>query len=158
MLRALLKREIRFVVIGGVAATLQGSSRFTNDLDLCYDGETENVQRLALLLQEWRAYLRGVEPGLPFILDARTFKSTPLLTLTTSQGDLDLLDRVPGLGTYDAVLAHSEEAIIGDLTFRTLTLDALIEAKRATARKKDVEHLIELEALRALRKESPFAE
>jgi predicted nucleotidyltransferase len=151
MLRALLARDIRFVVIGGVAATLQGSARFTNDLDLCYDRESDNVQRLVAVLQEWRAYLRGVEPGLPFILDARTFSTTPLLTLTTAQGDLDLLDRVPGLGAYDAVLARSEAAAIGDLIFRTLTLDALIAAKRATARKKDVEHLIELEALRALR-------
>jgi hypothetical protein len=121
----------------------------------CYATDAENLRRLVDLLQAWNAYLRGVEPGLPFILDVRTFAITPLLTLTTTQGDLDLLDRVPGVGGYEDAVAHSEVAVIGDVAFRTLTLDALIAAKQAVRRKKDVEHLIELEALRALRDAPP---
>lgn len=155
MLRELVRRGVQFVVVGGVSATVHGSARYTNDLDLCYASDPENLQRLVDLLTAWQAYLRGVEPGLPFILDIRTFAITPLLTLTTSMGDLDLMDRVPGVGDYDAVFAQSEAAEIGDVTFRTLTLDALIAAKQAVRRKKDVEHLVELEALRALRNEAP---
>jgi predicted nucleotidyltransferase len=151
MLRALVGRGIRFVVVGGVAATIHGSARYTNDLDICYATDPENLQRLVELLTEWKAYLRGVEPGLPFILDVRTFASTPLLTLVTTHGDFDLLDRVPGVGGYDEALARSEEAQIGSVRFPTISLDALIDAKRAARRKKDMEHLIELEALRALR-------
>jgi predicted nucleotidyltransferase len=151
MLRELIERGIRFVVVGGVAATVQGSARFTNDLDICYATDPENLERLVALLQDWKAYLRGVEPGLPFVLDTRTFAITPLLTLTTTQGDFDVLDNVPGIGGYEEVVARSEEAMIGEVCFRTLTLDALIDAKRATRRKKDVEHLIELEAIQALR-------
>jgi predicted nucleotidyltransferase len=143
------------VVVGGVCATVHGSARFTNDLDLCYASDPENLQRLVELLTEWQAYLRGVEAGPAFILEIRTFAITPLLTLTTSMGDLDLMDRVPGVGDYNAVFARSEAAVIGDVTFRTLTLDALIAAKQAVRRKKDVEHLVELEALRALRHEGP---
>ena len=155
MLRELVRRGVQFVVVGGVAATVHGSARYTNDLDLCYATDAENLRRLVDLLQAWNAYLRGVEPGLPFILDARTFAITPLLTLVTTKGDLDLMDRVPGVGSYEEVLAQSEEAIIGDVAFRTLTLDALIAAKQAVRRKKDVEHLIELEALRSLRDTPP---
>lgn len=151
MLRALVGRGIRFVVVGGVAATIHGSARYTNDLDICYATDPENLQRLVELLTEWKAYLRGVEPGLPFILDARTFSITPLLTLVTTHGDFDLLDRVPGVGGYDEALARSEEAQIGSVRFPTISLDALIDAKRAARRKKDMEHLVELEALRALR-------
>lgn len=151
MLHALVARGIRFVVVGGVAATIHGSARYTNDLDICYATDPENLQRLVELLTEWQAYLRGVEPGLPFILDARTFAITPLLTLVTTHGDFDLLDRVPGVGGYDEALARSEEAQIGAVRFHTISLDTLIDAKRATRRKKDMEHLIELEALRALR-------
>ena len=152
ILTVLIARDIRFVLIGGVAATVHGSARFTNDIDICYDAAADNIERLIALLAEWNAYLRGVEPGLPFILDARTFRTTPILTLTTSMGAIDLLDLVPGVGDYHAAFAKSELVQIGAVEFRALTLEALIGSKRATRRKKDIEHLIELEAILALRR------
>jgi len=151
ILAALVAHDIRFVLIGGVAATIHGSARFTNDIDLCYDTAQDNVDRLIALLTEWQAYLRGIEPGLPFVLDRRTFRTTPVLTLTSTMGAIDLLDQVPGVGTYREALTGSEAVRIGTTEFRALTLDALIASKRAVRRKKDVEHLIELEAIRALR-------
>lgn len=151
MIAALVSRDIRFVVVGGVAATVHGSARFTNDLDICYDPSSPNVARLVALLHEWKAYLRGVKPGLPFILDERTFRTTPMLTLSTSQGALDVLAEVPGVGDYSAVRAQSEKVRIGATTFRALTLEALIASKKAVRRKKDVEQLIELEAMLLLR-------
>jgi predicted nucleotidyltransferase len=152
ILAALTAHGIRFVIVGGVAATVQGSARFTNDIDLCYDTAPDNVDRLVTLLREWRAYLRGVEPGLPFILDARTFRTTPFMTLTTTMGAIDLLDEVPGVGRYARALAASETGRIGSVEFRSLTLEALIASKRAVRRKKDMEHLVELEAIQAMRK------
>ena len=151
MLAALVKRKIRFVLVGGVAAAVHGSARFTNDLDICYDTASDNVDRLIALLRDWNACLRGVEPGLPFILDARTFRTTPLLTLTTTMGAIDLLEQVPGVGDYRAAFAKSEAVRLGKIEFRSLTLEALIASKQAVRRKKDVEHLIELEAILALR-------
>ena len=152
ILASLIERGIRFVVIGGVAATVHGSARFTNDIDICYDTAPDNVDRLVALLTEWRAYLRGVERGLPFILDARTFRTTPVMTLTTAMGAIDLLDLVPGVGDYAKARVASEVARVGATEFRALTLEALIASKRAVRRKKDVEHLVELEAILALRK------
>ena len=152
IIKALVRAQVRFVVIGGVAATIQGSSRFTNDIDICYDTDPENVARLVRLLLEWKAYLRGVEPGLPFILDERQFRITPVMTLTTAKGAIDVLDTVPGVGDYGAALKVSEPVEIGSIEFRSLTLDALIASKRAVRRPKDVEQLIELEALRELRR------
>ena len=152
ILAALIARGIRFVVIGGVAATVHGSARFTNDIDLCYDTAADNVERLVTLLTEWRAYLRGVELGLPFILDARTFRTTPVMTLTTTMGAIDLLDQVPGVGDFATALGTSEQVRIGTTEFSALTLEALIASKKAVRRKKDLEHVIELEAILALRK------
>ncbi len=154
ILAALVAHGIRFVVVGGVAGTVHGSARFTNDIDLCYDTSPDNIDRLVALLVEWRAYLRGVERGLPFILDARAFRTTPMMTLTTTMGAIDLLDHVPGVGNYAKALAASEPVRIGRTTFRALTLEALIASKRAVRRKKDVEQLVELEALLALRRGS----
>jgi predicted nucleotidyltransferase len=154
IIRALTHADIRFVVIGGVAATVQGSARFTNDIDICYDTAAENVDRLVTLLRSWNAYLRGVEPGLPFVLDARAFRTTPLMTLTTDVGDIDVLDLVPGVGDYRDVSAASERVTIGDVEFQSLGLEALIASKRAVRRPKDLEQLIELEALLDLRRRS----
>lgn len=151
ILSTLVERGIRFVLVGGVAATIHGSARFTNDIDLCYDTAPDNVDRLVALLTEWRAYLRGVEPGRPFMLDRRTFRTTPLLTLTSTVGAIDLLDHVPGVGDYTDAVKGSEIVRIGATEFRALTLVALIASKQAVRRKKDLEHLIELEAILALR-------
>ena len=151
ILSALAARDIRFVLVGGVAATIHGSARFTNDLDICYDTAPDNVDRLVTILTEWQASLRGVEPRLPFILDRRTFRTTPLLTLTSTMGAIDLLDHVPGVGDYADAIKGSETVRIGATEFRALTLEALIASKKAVRRKKDLEHLIELEAIRALR-------
>ncbi len=152
IISALVAAGVRFVVLGGVAATIHGSGRLTNDLDICYDTGHDNIRALTQLLRGWDAYLRGVDPGLPFILDERALLTSPFLTLSTRLGDIDLLDRVPGIGTYPDALASSERVAIGKSEFRTLTLPALIAAKRATGRRKDLEHLLELEALQALRR------
>ena len=157
ILTRLVRAKVRFVVIGGVAATIQGSARFTNDLDICYDPSSDNVERLVTLLRSWHAYLRGVEPGLPFLLDARAFRTTPVMTLTTDVGDIDVLDVVPGVGSFDAVLRASEVAQVGTVRFHSLGLEGLIASKRAVRRPKDVEQLVEYEALLALRKEKRSA-
>lgn len=154
ILAALVARCIRFVLVGGVAATVHGSARFTNDIDVCYDAAPDNVDRLVELLTGWNVYLRGIEPGLPFVLDQRTFRTTPLLTLTSTMGAIDLQDHVPGVGDYRDALAVAEWVRIGPTEFQVLTLEALISSKHATRRKKDVEHLIELEAILALRRQS----
>ena len=152
MIRGLTAHDVEFVVIGGVAANLLGSARITNDLDVCYNPTPENRERLVATLTTWGAYLRGVEPGLPFTLDAHTLRNAPVLTLIGTEGWVDVMDRVAGIGDYDKVLANSITASWEDLAFRIITLDALIAAKRATGRRKDQEALLELEALREERR------
>lgn len=151
MIRGLSEAEIRYVVIGGVAGTAHGSVRVTEDLDICYEATSENREALARLMVRWNAYLRGVEPGLPFIMDSRTLRDSEVLTLTTSEGYLDLLQRVAGVGDYRECAARSEMVEVGEVRFAALGLPALIDAKRATGRDRDVDHLRELEALLELR-------
>lgn len=152
ILQGLADAGVRFVVIGGVAATAHGSARITNDVDICYDPSPENRERLAGVLALWHAYLRGVEPGLPFVMDARTLRDVPVMTLVTDEGDLDVMDRVAGVGEFPAVWRQSDEVVFEGVVVRALNLDALIASKRATGRRKDEEALLELEALREERR------
>ena len=152
MLEGLVSSGARFVVVGGVAGALQGSERVTNDLAIVYDArDAATMEALAALLARWSAYPRGVEAGLPFIMDARTIRAAPLLTLTTREGDLDVMDRIYGVGDYASVAAHSEQVDAFGIEFRILDLPTLIRAKKAAGRPKDREAVLELEVLRELR-------
>ena len=152
LVQGLKARDIKFVVVGGVAASAHGSRRVTDDLDICYDSGKANVERLASLLNEWKAYPRGIEKGLPFFMDERQFRTTPLMTLTTSEGFIDVLDIVKGVGDYGECHARSIRVEAFNESFRVLDLPALIAAKRAAGRPKDIDQLPELEALLALEK------
>ena len=153
MLGGLVASNVHFVVVGGLAAAAHGSSRVTNDLDICYDAlDDANLVALAGLLATWTAYPRGVETGLPFIMDDRTLRGAPILTLTSSEGDIDVMDRIAGVGPYAHVRKHSEKIAALGVSFRVLDLPSLIKAKRAAGRPRDFEHLPELEALLALSK------
>ena len=151
ILRGLKEDQIRFVVIGGLAAAAHGSRRITDDIDICYDVTSANLKRLSAVLARWKAYPRGIEPGLPFFVDERQFKVTPLMTLTTGEGMIDVLDIVKGVGDYEKCRSHSVEVTAFDIRFRVLDLPSLIDAKRAAGRPRDLDHLPELEALLALR-------
>ena len=149
--RGLVEADVKFVLVGGLAARALGSSRLTDDFDICYDPTPENRERLATLLVGWRAYLRGAEPGLPFVMDARTLTNAPILTLTTTEGLLDIMPDVVGVGDWQAVLAASEPTEAFGVQLRVLSLIALIAVKRTIRRPKDLSQLPELEAMLALR-------
>jgi hypothetical protein len=151
LLSGLVESNVDFVVVGGVAGAVQGSPFATNDLDICYDTSPANLTRIAKLLAKWKAYPREWEANLPFTIDTRMLRTTPVLTLQTSEGHLDLLDVVAGVGRYRETFESSEEVEALGLRFRVLTLDALIRARRASARPKDLAQIPALEALADLR-------
>jgi predicted nucleotidyltransferase len=154
MLQGLRANEIKFVVVGGLAAAAHGSRRVTDDVDICYDSGKANVTRLAELLSKWEAYPRGIDRGLPFFMDERQFRPTPIMTLTTGEGFIDVLDIVKGVGEYSKCRERSAEVEAFGIRFRVLDLPALIDAKRAAGRPKDIDQLPELEALLALSSKS----
>jgi predicted nucleotidyltransferase len=155
MVGRLVQAEVRFVVVGGLAMRAHGSGRLTEDLDICYDTAPDNLLRLADTMAGWNAYVRGVARGLPFLMDVRTLRTTPVMTLVTDHGDIDIMDAVAGVGGYAEALAQSVRVESGGVPFRVLDLPALIRAKRASGRMKDREQLAELEALLARRRRVP---
>jgi len=141
------EHHVRCIVIGGWAAILHGAARTTNDVDLVYARDSENLKSLAAALASQQPYLRGAPPGLPFKWDERTIQGGLNFTLTTSLGDLDLLGEVPGGGTYNQLLPFTQEVSIVGVSWRVVTLERLIQLKRAAGRPKDLEAIAELQAL-----------
>jgi hypothetical protein len=139
--------SIRFIVIGGAAATAHGSTQLTNDLDVVYARGTDDIARLAAALAPHHPYLRGVPPGLPFKLDAQTIKQGLNFTLDTDFGPLDLLGEAVGGGTYEKLEAHTVTLDLYGGPCLCVDLPTLIRLKRAAGRPKDFLALGELEAI-----------
>ncbi len=64
---------------------------FPSVWEIRVEREPAKLERLADQLREWNAYPRGIETGLPFIMDAATLRAVPRLALMTSKGEIDVL-------------------------------------------------------------------
>src|SRR5262245_14601104 len=147
LLQVLVENEVQFVVIGGVAANLHGSARATFDLDLVYGRQPTNITRLVKAMAPYRPYLRSAPPGLPFTFDERTVRNGLNFTLETALGDLDLLGEVVGGGNYEQLQPRSVDLVAFGLRCKCVSLEQLIQLKRAAGRPKDFESIAELQAL-----------
>ena len=153
-LRLLTQHQVEFVIVGGVATSAHGSSYLTFDLDVAYARTRDNLKHLAAALAPYHPRPRGFPANLPFIWDEQTISQGTNFTLTTDIGNIDLLGEVIGLGDYERVRDQSVVMNLFNLQCRVLSLDALITAKRAAGRPKDLLALPELEALREIAKKN----
>jgi hypothetical protein len=150
LLGALLEGGVEFVVIGGLAAQAQGSPLITEDLDICFDLDRANLERLAAVLGQLAAVRRGLPEGILAPLDARALRAGDVFTLRTMFGDLDLLARPdPGLD-YGQLRSRAARFSFGEMTVWIADLEDVIAMKRAAGRPKD---LLAIEHLGALREE-----
>jgi hypothetical protein len=139
--------QIECVLVGGVAATVHGSSIPTQDLDICYSRDNANLTKVIRALRAVHATLRGAPKDLSFILDEETLRRGLNFTFDTDAGKLDLLGEILGVGNYDDCVEHADEAEIFGSRHHVLSLEKLIAAKRAAGRPKDLLALVELEAI-----------
>jgi predicted nucleotidyltransferase len=147
LLRVLAAEGIQYILIGGVAALAHGAARTTQDVDVVYARDAENLAKIVTALAPYKPYLRGAPPGLPFQWDVETLERGLNFTLETTLGDLDLLGEITGGGGFGELLPHTEELQIFGLRARCLDLPTLIAVKRAAGRPKDLEAIAELELL-----------
>jgi hypothetical protein len=143
MLSALADRDVRFVLIGGMAAVLHGDVGVTVDLDVVPDSSAENLERLAAALRDLGARIRtdGEPEGLPFDCSAEFFGNLSpdsIVNMTTQAGDLDVTFRPSGTQGFpdlkrDAVEIEAAER----LRILVASLADVIRSKEAAGREKD---------------------
>lgn len=93
LLGILVRREVDFIVVGGVAAFLAGSPIPTMDLDILYEASPENLERLLGVLQEIHAVCRD-PAGRHIVPDAEKLATMQLNLLRTDLGALDVLPTI----------------------------------------------------------------
>lgn len=63
LLRRLEQYKVEYIIVGGVASVVHGSSRLTQDLDVVYRRSRANFAALISALHDVQPYLRGAPPG-----------------------------------------------------------------------------------------------
>lgn len=153
LLQALAGGDVRFVVVGGLAAVAQGAPVVTFDLGIVHERSPENVRRLFGVLSAVDAtYVRpaGSPPIAP--------REDLLLgdghhLFATRHGRLDVLGRIEGGRGFEELMPDTVGTRIGDAAVRLLSIETILEIKRASGRAKDRAMVPLLEA--AVRRRSP---
>jgi hypothetical protein len=152
---ALQRQQVAFVAVGGMAAIWHGSVRITKDFDLCPRWTPENLQRLALALEELDARLLvpdGPTEGIEVPLDGRFLAAMELSTRRTTAGDVDVLLGIPAdrrwrLSRFEHL---QQRAIIFELEGARVMLASLadiVRSKEVSDRPPDREALPDLQNL-----------
>ncbi|MDZ4697490.1 MAG: hypothetical protein SGI86_20305 [Deltaproteobacteria bacterium] len=139
---------VEFVVVGGVAVAIHGSSLMTDDLDIVYRVEHDNVHRLLEALNRLDAVVFGDPRRLRFKFDH--LNNTGHHLNQTMAGRIDALGSI-GVKrklVFEDLIRDTKEVEAFGVSFRILDLDRLIEVKTEMGRPRDKLAVMELEAIR----------
>lgn len=147
LLQRLCDAEIEFVIVGGFAAMLHGSTLLTRDLDVCAVLSSANVEKLRNILQDLHPTHRLTPHRLSFLDNPSPGVSVQNLYLETELGSLDILTSILGIGDFERVRSSSVEIDLFGRRCRVMSLEDLIRAKETLGREKDLLSARELRAL-----------
>jgi hypothetical protein len=123
LLRELLKRNVRFMIVGLSAATLQGAPVVTQDVDLWFEHLGED--KISRALREIGAAYVPPSPTNP-----------PMLAGAGAEL-FDIVLRMDGLGTFAEELKNCVEIPLGRQRLKVLSLERVLASKIAANRPKD---------------------
>ena len=137
--RTLAQHQVRFVLIGALAAGLQGFPRATYDADITPAPDPENLQRLAAALRELEAkiYTEPIPEGLAFDCSAATLARGMMWNLITAAGRLDIAFRPAGTEGYDDLARQAVHITVYGEELLAARLEDIVRSKEAANRPQD---------------------
>jgi predicted nucleotidyltransferase len=136
-LRALYDGGVEFILVGGLAAVLNGAPVDTFDIDVVHSRDPANVDRLRPVLEAMDAVFR-MQPERRLKPNASHLASGGHLNLITRYGPLDILGTIGRDLSYRDLLPHSVELDISTgLRVRVLDLETIIAIKEELGGEKD---------------------
>lgn len=153
LFEALAREGVDVVVIGGLAAALHGTTRVTQHIDIAYASHRGNVERLCAVLNRLHPHAVAFGGALaPVEVRPETLRRETAFHLATDFGRVDLLRSIDGFQSYAAVKHLSAPfELAPNLSVNVLSIEGLLKAKRFLKRPKDVQDIVELEAIAAYR-------
>jgi hypothetical protein len=144
IIELLEQHGVEYVVVGGVAAVLQGAPVTTFDFDALFKVDPENIARLAAALEHLDARYRERPDLRP---TPRDLAMGQHILMLTNCGPFDLLGVIGNGKRYEQVVDSATQMVVGNQSVKVLSLQALIEDKKAMNRYKDQAAIHLLEAL-----------
>jgi hypothetical protein len=132
------QHQVRYVVIGGIAAVLHGVPRATFDLDILIEATPENAQRLLDALLAARL-------GTASLISAKGLLANEI-TVFNDRVRIDVQTSTPGI-SFERAWQNRETMNYQGQAFYVLSKPDLIASKRAAGREVDLQdvHLLELD-------------
>jgi len=150
VLLGLLEAGVDFILVGGLAAVIQGAPVTTMDVDIVHSQSPENIARLLAFLKSVEAVHRRFDDKL-IEPKEQDLSGKGHVLLTTRIGPLDVLAVIEGGRSYEDLLKHTVDIDFRCHTLRVLDLKTLIELKKTSTDPKDKQRLPVLrETLRQL--------
>jgi len=152
LLERLVRADVDFVVIGGFAGVVHGCTYVTQDIDICCDFSPANLLALQGAISDLHPVHRMTPTRKKLELTEQKCGQFKNLYLDTDIGQLDCLSFIDSLGDYSQVKRESELIEVEEMKVRVLSLNALIKSKKSMNRLRDKEAVLQLEAIKKLRK------
>jgi len=144
LLEGLSEAGIEFIVVGGLAAVIQGAPLTTTDLDIVHRQTKDNIDKILKFLKKTDAFYRRpddkrIEPD-EYLLSAKGHS-----LLSTQLGPLDILAFIEKGQGYEDLVSSSVEVVFRGYKVRVLSLKTIIELKKDAKDLKDIARLPILE-------------
>jgi hypothetical protein len=146
LLERLVATDVELVLVGGLAAVVQGAPVTTFDVDIVHRRTDENVDRLMAFLADVGARYRN-RPGPPLPPSRSALLGPGHSLFMTDLGPLDALGAIEGGADYDRLLPESLVIQLGGRPLRVLSLATIVALKRTSSDPKDKLRLPVLEAV-----------
>jgi hypothetical protein len=144
LLGLLAESRVQFVIVGGVAVTLHGYVRLTDDIDLLVSTEANNLDRLLDALKHFgEGYASELQPS-----DFDDSEGAVRIVEETESCHVDLFTRMTGR-RYEDVVGDAEVFNLNGLEVRYASKEALIGWKEKSVRDKDRIDALALKKLQA---------
>lgn len=144
IITVLARHQVRYVLIGALAARLQGFPRLTADADITPARHPENLERLAAALRELdaRVFTEAVPEGLAFDCTAAMLGRADRWNLVTAAGRLDVAFTPAGTAGYDDLAKRAVRFEVYGAELLAARLEDIIRSKEAADRPQDRQDVV----------------
>lgn len=144
LITTLATHGVRYVLIGALAARLQGFPRLTADADITPAADAENLDRLAAALRELEAriYTESVPEGLAFDCSPAMLRRASMWNLVTSAGRLDLAFEPSGTEGYEDLKEGALRYEVFGVELYAASLQDILRSKESADRPQDRQDVV----------------
>ena len=130
---------VRYVLIGALAARMQGFPRVTADADITPARDQANLESLAAALGELnaRVFAESIPEGLAFDCSATMLSRALMWNLVTDAGRVDIAFEPSGTGGYDDLVKGALRYEVFGSQLQVARLEDILRSKVAANRPKD---------------------